>query len=285
MEDNAQESDQDSTELADGETTDSVTDDDTLASEGDVLGDEGSDENEDSAGSSDEEEATDELEDGKPKVVPIARLRTVIEERNDLREQNKIFKTLLAQQDLKKDGGTAEEEKKVKADLSKYTPKQVAEAKALLEGVLQQEMGQMSELQKEVKLLREENEVNRREQFAQKDNAKLVATLKEFKGEFKYTEVEAQIQAWHASGNPELQSLAKAPYRTILREMQAIKAAKTAKKPKSAPRVPSDGSDGSDGRKFQPKQPQRSRPDPRDTTSWENNLAIKAQQMMTATDE
>lgn len=287
MEDNAQEDDQSSTDVASGDNSGSETDLDNAASEGDILDEDGSGENDDSAGSADDAEATDDedAEDGKPKVVPIKRLRDVIEERNDLREQNKIFKTLLQQQGIKKEDGTKADAAEVKADLSKYTPRQLAEAKELLSGVLAKELGLVGDLATQVKELKKQQDDQQRAQFAQQDNAKLAATLKEFKKsdgtlEFKRSEVEAQVQAWHKSGDPELQALAKAPYRTILREMQAIRASKAGKKPKTAPRIPSDGDGGSDSNRFKPAAPKRERPNPSDSSGWEDRLAHKAHQMM-----
>lgn len=294
MEDTAQEDDQSSDELADVDNTDSESDVDNSASEGDVLDDDGTEENEDdSAVSSEEEEDTDDTEDASgtgKKVVPYARLQKTIEERNDLREQNKIFKALLQQQGVKMPGDKEEPDAtKVKSVLAKYTPKQIQEAKELLHGVLKEEMGDMGTLKEQLQEMKRQQDAERNEKFLQQDDAKLVATLKEFKRsdgtlEFKKSEVEMQVQAWHKSGNPELQALAKAPYRTILREMRAIRVSKAGKKPKPAPHIPADSGEGST-RKFTPSGTKRVRPNPSDPTGWENRLSQKAAEMMTSSEE
>jgi len=277
VEDNAQEDDQASAELADGEQTDSAESTDTQPADGDIAG------GDDSAAETEDSESSEETDEEKPQVVPIERLRQVVEERNDLRESNKVFKALLSKQGLLDDGKTKKESD---ADLSKYSPKQLDEAKKLLHTVLKDELGVVGTLQEQFEQMRKDREADRKTQFASADNAKMEATLKEFKGEFKKADVEAQVLKWHQSGDPELQALATSPYRIILREMQDMKARKTGKKPKPAPRIPSAGGEES-SEKLTPSgnTNKRVRPSPADASAWEDNLARKAFESMTAKDE
>lgn len=225
----------------------------------------------------------DPVDPDADKRVPYSRFREVVEQRNDIKEQNKTLLTILAQQGIGPDGkkATESERKQATADLSKYTPKQIEEAKALLGTVLKDELGLVGTLSEQVKSLKEsqdrdkaERERQAREKFAQEDEQQMVSAIKDFKGEFTKKEVEAQILKWDGSGNPQLKSLARAPYSVILREMQRMKGARKAIKPKAAPKPPSGGGGDEGSRLPRPgNNSKRTRPDPSNPDAWMQGLA------------
>lgn len=258
LEDNPREGDDPTpAEPADGTETDPATDDPNTPGEGDVPADQPADGNDDEPdpdpeadpeGEPDDDLDPDAIDDddddpaNDKRTVPFGRLRDVVRQRNTERTQKETYAKLLREHGIDiasgKKGDTPAEDKAPKVDLSKYKPEEIKRSKALLSALLQEEFGVIGTIKEQVEQLsaHQQQELTTRAQA--EDDKRLAEALKDpsFKGIEKET-VKKQVLKWAKSEDPELQSLARAPYRYVVQAIKDMKDRKVALKKKPAPKV------------------------------------------------
>lgn len=242
-------------------------------------------------GDNSEDDTTDDTgsDDLKEPMIPKSRLDEVIAQRDRERDTNKLFASLLANNGLDASGKKLPATKVIpKADLSRYKPEEIEQAKGLVHEMLKDDLGAVSELQTQLDALKKRDEdrelADKRRQateFEKADKAELTSVLKSYKGEFKESDVGAQVVKWDSSGDPKLKYLARAPYAVVVAEMKRMKDARLSKKPKAAPKVDADDR-GTPLRK--PSNP-LVRPVPGDSQTWKDRITAEAHEMMTVTEE
>lgn len=253
---------------------------------GDVPAEEGADEPAD--GSDDEpkgdepaegeepEEPEDELpdDDDPKKTVPFKRLRSVIQQRNDHRAREETYKQLLLEHGIDIATGKRVEKKdgdRKKADLSKFKPEERENAKALLSALLEEEFGVIGNLKEQVDELKKHKDSELQERAQKEDDERLSTVLKapEYKGITK-EEVRKQVLKWDKSKDPELQALARSPYKYVVAAVKEMRDDKTKKKPKPSPKVETPSEDG-------PRKPdERDDDNPSDRGSFRRSMAAGA---------
>src|SRR3990167_1385468 len=238
---------------ADGDAaTEDETSDDTVSEE-DADGADGGDGDEED--SEDDEDLEDVYDEGK-KTVPYNRLRSAIQQRNDHREREKVYKELLLQNGIdfstgkkieKKDG-----EPTRKADLSKFKPEEVENAKNLLSTLLEEKFGFIGTLKEQVEKLSESNqqrtaaeERHAVEEAKKQDDSELSEVLKkpEYKG-IKKEDVMKQVRKWYRSKEPKLVALAQTDYDIIVDRFKRMQDTKSSKKKAPAPKVDASSDNG-----------------------------------------
>lgn len=187
-------------------------------------------------------------------MIPKSRLDEVIAQRNDLRRQNEAFLKLAAEKGLSQDergNVVVKDTPQPEIPIENMTPKQMQQAKLIVQRLLADELSRTKKLEAEFASLKsqqqqaeEERKKAETEAAVREDRSKMEAAVKKHGG-YTVQQVEAQVKRWLESPHADIRAMAYVPYPVILQQMDRMKAIREQRKSATPPAIPA-GSPGGD---------------------------------------